>query len=30
MMSTKHKQGKYQKVQPITKKKIPKKKIQNH
>jgi hypothetical protein len=29
-MSTKHKQGKYQKVQPITKKKVPKKKIQIH
>lgn len=30
MMSTKHKQGKYQKVQPIAKKKVPKKKIQIH
>ena len=27
MMSTKHKQGKYQKVQPITKKKVPKRKF---
>lgn len=30
MMSTKHKQGKYQKMQPIAKKKVPKKKIQIH
>lgn len=30
MMSTKHKQGKYQKIQPIAKKKVPKKKIQIH
>lgn len=30
MMSTKHKQGKYQKIQPVTKKKVPKKKIQIH
>ena len=29
-MSTKHKQGKYQKVQPVTKKKISKKKLQIH
>ena len=29
-MFTKHKQGKYQKVQPVTKKKVPKKKIQIH
>jgi hypothetical protein len=29
-MSTKHKQGKYQKVQPVTKKKVPGEKIQIH